>query len=89
MTSDPSKFTEDMAWQEIRQGTYRVDLWEQALAQSQGDATRAREVYIQLRTQTLRHDVGRLLAGHVRKALAADAPQRPDFTSARDLERKS
>jgi hypothetical protein len=89
MEAHPIKITEDMAWQEIRQGTYRVDLWEQALAQSQGVATRAREVYIQLRTQALRHDVGRLLAGHVRKALAADAPQRPDFKSARDLGRKS
>ncbi|MEY2657616.1 MAG: hypothetical protein RLZZ395_1358, partial [Pseudomonadota bacterium] len=37
MNSDPSKITEDMAWQEIRQGTYRVDLWEQALSQSSND----------------------------------------------------
>jgi hypothetical protein len=64
MNSDPSKITEDMAWQEIRQGTYRVDLWE-------------------------RQDVGRLLAGHIRQALADDAPRRADFKSARDLERKT
>jgi hypothetical protein len=89
MSPDPSKITEDMAWQEIRQGTYRVDLWEQALSQSSNDASVAREIYIRLRTQTLRHDVGRLLAGHIRKALADGTPRRADFKSARDLERKT
>jgi hypothetical protein len=88
MSPDASKITEEMAWQEIRQGTYRVDLWEQALLQSQGNATQAREAYIRLRTQTLRHDVGRLLAGHIRQALAQDQPRRADFKSARDLKRK-
>ncbi len=89
MTTDPTRITEEMAWQEIRQGTYRVDLWEQALSQSQGDAVTARGAYIRLRTQTLRQDVGRLLAGHIRQALAADTPRRADFKSARDLGRKT
>lgn len=89
MATHPSTITDEMAWQEIRQGTYRVDLWEQALMQSHGDASLAREAYIRLRTQTLRHDVGRLLAGHIRQALADDAPRRTDFKSARDLPRKS
>ena len=89
MNSDPSKITEDMAWQEIRQGTYRVDLWEQALRHSSHDTAMARETYIRLRTQTLRQDVGRLLAGHIRQALADDAPRRADFKSARDLGRKT
>ena len=88
MASDPSKITEEMAWQEIRQGTYRVDLWEQALAQSSHDVALAREAYIRLRTQSLRHDVGRFLAGHIRQALAQDAPRRVDVKSARDLKRK-
>jgi hypothetical protein len=88
MSTDASKITEEMAWQEIRQGAYRVDLWEQALLQSQGDAAQAREAYIRLRTQTLRHDVGRLLAGHIRQALSQDQPRRADFKSACDLKRK-
>jgi hypothetical protein len=89
VSTDPSPITEAMAWQEIRQGTYRIDLWEQALGQSHGDAATAREAYIRLRTQALRHDVGRLLAGHIRQALATDAPRRADFKSVRDLGQKS
>ena len=89
MRADASRITEDMAWQEIRQGTYRVDVWEQALADSSGDAAQAREAYIRLRTQSLRQDVARFLAGRVRQALADDNPRPPDFLSARDLGRRS
>jgi hypothetical protein len=89
MNADTAPVTEEMAWREIRQGTYRVDIWERAVAQSQGDPVHAREAYIQLRTQAIRHDVGRLLAKHIRSALAQESPRPPDFTSARDLGRKS
>ena len=37
MNYEAFPITEEMAWREIRQGTYRVDLWEQAVVQSQGD----------------------------------------------------
>lgn len=89
MRPDTSLITEDMALQEIRQGTYRVDVWERAVAQSQGDRVRAREAYIQLRTQSMRHDIGSFLARHVRQALAEDQPRPADFKSARDLERRT
>lgn len=85
MNTSASLVTEDMAWREIRQGTYRVDVWEQALAQSQGDAVLAREAYIRLRTQSIRQDMGRFLAQHIRQAIQQDAPRAPDFKSARDL----
>jgi hypothetical protein len=87
MNPDASKITEDMAWREIRQGTYRVDVWEQALAESKGDAALAREAYIRLRTQTIRTDMGKMLARHIRTALAEDERRPPDFKSARDLGR--
>jgi hypothetical protein len=87
MNPDASKITEDMAWREIRQGTYRVDVWEQALAESKGDAALAREADIRLRTQTIRTDMGKMLARHIRTALAEDERRPPDFKSARDLGR--
>jgi hypothetical protein len=88
MNPDASNISEDMAWREIRQGTYRVDIWEQALAEAQGDPIQAREAYIRLRTQTLRTDMGRMLAQHIRAALSEDERRPPDFKSARDLGRR-
>jgi len=88
MSADAPLISEDMAWREIRQGTYRVDIWERALAQSDGDSLRAREAYIQLRTQSIRHDMGRVLAQHIRSALAENKPRVPDFKSAQDLKRQ-
>ena len=89
MTPDASNISEDMAWREIRQGTYRVDVWERALAESKGDTALAKEAYIRLRTQTIRTDMGRMLAQHIRAALAEDEQRPADFKSARDLGRRS
>lgn len=88
MSTEPFTLTEEMARRAIRQGKYRVDLWEQALGQSAGDTSLARAAYVRLRTQVLRHDVGCLLAGPIRQALASDAPRRMDVKSARDLRRQ-
>ena len=89
MHSEASPISEEMAWREIRQGTYRVDIWEQAVAQSQGNPMRARETYVALRTQVIRKEMNHFLASHIRQALAEDTQRPPDFKSARDLGRRT
>jgi hypothetical protein len=89
MNSEAFPITEEMAWREIRQGTYRVDLWEQAVVQSQGDPEQARQAYVTLRTRAICHEMSHFLASHIRQALAEDTQWPPDFKSARDLGRRS
>jgi hypothetical protein len=85
MTDKALTLPEQLAWREIQQGTYHADLWEKALAESQGDKALARAAYIRLRTTTIQGDLGRLMAKHIRAAVAEDLKRPADFKSVKDL----
>jgi hypothetical protein len=88
MNSPQRALPEELALREIEQGTVRLDLWERALSTSQGNKSLAKTTYIRMRTESIQADLGKMLAKHVRSALAKDANRPADFKSARDLGKK-
>ena len=88
MNTHQRALPEELVLRELEQGTVHLDLWQQALASAMGDKALAKSTYIRLRTESIQSDIGKMMAKHIRSALAKDARRTPDFKSARDLSKK-